>query len=110
MDGIDSVTRLRRIEVDRDRYNQPIYDIVEDELPKALFAPRHIVPAVEVGRQPTVVEPTLYWPDLWPDIEASDRLRVRGREFEVNAEAADWKGHGIGGLVVVLKDSTEGVP
>lgn len=109
MDGIDPVTRLRRVLVGRDRYNQPIYDTVEEELPKALYAPRHVVPAVEVGRQPTIVEPTLYWPNLWPDVAADDRLRVRGREFEVNADAAEWRGHGVGGLVVVLKDSQEGV-
>lgn len=109
MDGIDPVTRLRRTEVGRDRYNQPIFESVETVLPKALFAPRHVVPAVELGRQPTIVQPTLYWPRVWPDVVASDRLRVRGREFEVNAEATEWRGHGVGGLIVVLLDSTEGV-
>ncbi|WP_156316524.1 hypothetical protein [Leucobacter japonicus] len=110
MDGIDPVTRIRRVETGRDRYNQPIYDTTESDLPKALYAPRHVIPAVEVGRQPSVVEPTLYWPNLWPDVSADDLLRVRGREYEVNAEAAEWRGHGAGGLVVVLKDSFEGVP
>ncbi len=109
MDGNDAVTRFRRVESGRDRYNQPIYTTTETDLPDALFAPRHVVPAVEVGRQPTIVEPTLYWPDLWPDVAASDRLRVRGRVYEVNADAAEWRGHGAGGLVVVLKDSAEGV-
>lgn len=103
------MTRIRRVEIGRDRYNQPIYDTVEDELPKALYAPRHVIPAVEVGRQPTVSEPTLYWPNAWPDVAADDLLRVRGREFEVNAEAAEWRGHSVGGLVVVLKDSFEAV-
>lgn len=110
MDGIDPVVRLRRVQTDTDRYGQPIYSTVETGLPKALFAPRHVVPAVEVGRQPTIVEPTLYWPNLWPDVAASDRLRVRGRVFEVNTDAAEWRGHGVGGLSVVLKDSAEGVP
>lgn len=110
MDGIDPVKRLRRSQTGTDRYGLPIYKTTETDLPRAMFAPRHIVPAVEVGRQPTIVEPTLYWPDLWPDVAASDRLRVRGRVYEVNADAADWKGHGVGGLVVVLKDSAEGVP
>jgi hypothetical protein len=109
VDGIDPVTRIRRAETGKDRYHQPIYSTTEADLPKALFAPRHVVPAVEVGRQPTIVEPTLYWPNRWPDVDASDRLRVRGRTYEVNAEATDWKGHGVGGLVVVLKDSKEGV-
>lgn len=109
MDGTDTVTRLRRIEVGRDRYNQPIYELVEEELPKALFAPRHVVPAVEVGRQPVVVEPTLYWHDKWPDVVVSDRLLVRGRQYEVLAVPAEWRGHGAGGLTVVLKDESEGV-
>lgn len=110
MAGIDPVTRLRRVQVGVDRYKQPIYETQESELPLALFAPRHVVPAVEVGRQATVVEPTLYWPDVWPDVAASDRLRVRGRVFEVNADASEWRGHGAGGLVVVLKDTKEGTP
>lgn len=109
MDGIDPVVRLRRTKTGEDRYGQPIYSTVETALPNALFAPRHVVPAVEVGRQPTVVEPTLYWHNQWPDVAASDRLRVRGRVFEVNADAAEWRGHGVGGLAVVLKDSVEGV-
>jgi len=109
VDGIDPVVRIRRVEVGRDRYNQPIYDMSESELPRALFAPRHVVPAVEVGRQPTVVEPTLYWSKLWPDVSADDLLRVRGREYQVNAESTEWRGRGVGGLIVVLKDSFEGV-
>lgn len=109
MDGVDTVTRLRRVETGKDRYNQPIYETTETDLPKALFAPKHVVPAVEVGRQPTVVEPTLYWWKQWPDVVESDRVRVRGRVYEVLATPADWRGHGIGGLVVVLKDSAEGV-
>lgn len=109
MDGIDAVTRLRRTQVGVDRYNEPIYEVVESPLPRALFAPRHVVPAVEVGRQPSIVQPTLYWPRVWPDVAASDVLRVRGRDYEVNAEATEWRGHGVGGLIVVLRDSTEGV-
>lgn len=109
MDGIDPVVRLRREQTGTDRYGLPVYETTETDLPRAMFAPRNVVPAVEVGRQPTIVEPTLYWPDLWPDVVASDRLRVRGRVYEVNADTADWKGHGVGGLVVVLKDSAEGV-
>lgn len=110
MDGVDSVTRLRRTETGEDRYGLPIYETAETELPKALYAPKHVSPAVEVGRQVTVVEPTLYWPNKWPDVVASDRLRVRGREFEVHTIPSEWQGHGVGGLVVVLKDSEEGVP
>ena len=109
MRGNEPVTRIRRTETGRDRYNQPIYDTVEQALPLALFAPKHLVPAVEVGRQPVVVEPTLYWANQWPDVVETDRLRVRGREYEVLAQPAEWRGHGAGGLTVVLRDITEGV-
>lgn len=111
MNGTDQVTRLRREETGKDRYNNPVYETVETEIePLALFAPKDVIPSVEVGREPTIVEPTLYWFNEWPDITASDRVRVRGVEFEVQSVPSDWRGTGVGGLVVKLRDSTEGVP
>ena len=88
----------------------PIYSTTETDLPVARFVPRHVVPAVEVGRSATVVEPTLYWHNSWPDVKVSDRLIVRSRTFEVVSDASEWRGDHLGGLVVVLRDSTEGVP
>lgn len=111
MNGVDEVTRLRREQTGMDRYNNPIYETVETILPElALFAPKDVIPAVEVGREPTIVEPSLYWHQVWPDLVASDRVRVRGVEYEVNAVPAEWRGSTVGGLVVKLRDSSEGVP
>lgn len=111
MNGVDQVTRLRREQAGVDRYNNPTYETTETVLEDlALFAPKHTIPALEVGRAPVVVEPTLYWFNRWPDVVASDRLRVRGVEYEVQSVPSDWRGEGVGGLVVVLRDSAEGVP
>lgn len=111
MNGVDLVTRLRREQVGVDRYNNPVYETVETEIPElALFAPKDVIPSVEVGREPTIVEPSLYWWNTWPDVTASDRLRVRGVEYEVQSIPADWRSSTIGGLVVKLRDSAEGVP
>jgi|SRR5690606_23686846 len=111
MNGVDEVTRLRREQAGVDRYNNKVYETVETVLADlALFAPKHVLPPLEVGRSPVIVEPTLYWFQKWPDIRADDRLRVRGVEYEVQAIPADWRGEAVGGLVVVLHDSTEGVP
>lgn len=111
MNGNERVTRLRRERSGQDRYGNPIYSVIEAELPEmALFAPKDVIPAQEVGRSPVVVEPTLYWPDAWPDIRADDRLRVRGLEYEVEAIPAEWRGQTAGGLTVKLRDSSEGMP
>lgn len=111
MNGVDEVTRLRREQTGVDRYNNPIFETVETVLPElALFAPKDVIPSAEVGRSPVVVEPSLYWWEAWPDIVASDRVRVRGVEYEVSAVPADWRGRTVGGFVVKLHDSTEGVP
>lgn len=110
MNGVDEVTRLRREQTGSDRYGNPVYELVETVLAElALFAPKDVIPAVEVGRSPTVVEPSLYWFEAWPDVRADDRLRVRGVEYEVASVPADWRGRTVGGLVVKLRDSAEGV-
>lgn len=111
MRGVDQVTRLRREQTGVDRYGNPTYGTTATDIPElALFAPKHTIPALEVGRAPVVVEPTVYWFQVWPDVVASDRLRVRGVEYEVQSVPADWRSENVGGLVVVLRDSAEGVP
>lgn len=111
MNGVDEVVRLRREVTGTDRYGNPLYELVESVIPElALFAPKDVIPAAEVGRSPTVVEPSLYWLNAWPDIRESDRVRVRGVEYEVLSTPADWRGPAVGGLVVKLKDAVEGVP
>lgn len=107
---MDTVKRVRRTISGVDRYGAPVYSTTEADLPDGRFVPRHVVPAVEVGRQATVVEPTIYWHNAWPDVKASDRLIVRGRTYEVLSDTSEWRGDKLGGLVVVLRASTEGVP
>lgn len=111
MNGVDEVTRLRRVQTGQDRYGNPVFEVVESVIPeRALFAPKDVVPSPEPGRSPVVVEPTLYWFQSWPDLNAADRVRVRGVEYEVETVPADWRSPSVGGLVVKLRDSTEGVP
>ena len=111
MKGTDVVTRLRREQTGTDRYGNKVFGVVESVIPElALFAPKDVIPSQEVGRSPVVVEPSLYWFKSWPDVVASDRVRVRGVEYEVLATPADWRSSSVGGLVVKLHDSTEGVP
>lgn len=111
VNGVDQVTRIRREQTGVDRYGNPVYGTVEVVLSElALFAPKDVIPAVEVGRSPIVVEPSLYWFKSWPDVRPDDRVRVRGVEYEVEAVPADWRSSSVGGLVVKLRDSAEGVP
>jgi len=110
MNGVDQVVRLRREQVGVDRYQNPVYETVESVIPElALFAPKDVIPSLEVGRSPVIVEPTLYWFKSWPDVRADDRLRVRGVTYEVQSVPADWRGTSVGGFAVKLRDSTEGV-
>lgn len=99
----DLVVRLRKEQTGEDRYGDPVYGDVESPLPGALFAPGGTSEPVGPGREPVVMEPTLYWRNQWPDVVASDRLRVRGRVFEVEGEPAEWRGKRVGGLVVTLR-------
>lgn len=106
----ETVVRLRREQTGEDRYGNPVFEDVESSLPGALFAPRGVIPSPEPGREPVVVEPTLYWLLDWPDVVASDRLRVRGVTYEVQSRPADWRGDITGGLTVMLRETEEGVP
>lgn len=111
MNGVDSVIRLRRERVGDDRYGNPLYEVAETPIAElALFAPRDVIPSPEPGRAPVIVEPTLYWFQSWPDVRADDKLRVRGVEYEVQSIPAEWRSPAVGGLVVKLRDSAEGVP
>lgn len=107
---VDAVTRLRRVADGEDRYNNPLYTETVTELAPALFAPKDVIPPSEPGREPVVVEPTLYWRNEWPDVVASDRLIVRGKTYNVQSIPADWRGSNVGGLVVKLHASEDGVP
>jgi len=102
----EPVVRIRRVQVDTDRYGNPVWGDVEAELEGAFFAPGGSRETVAVGGTPIVTEPTLYFPKVWPDLVVSDRVRVRGVTYEVEGHPQDWQspwGSRLGGLVVSLK-------
>lgn len=104
MRGNEPVVRLRNEQVGEDEYRNPIFDDVPTDLPPALFAPGGVSEPVELGRNPVVSEPTLYWPGEWPDVTHEDRLRVRGLVYAVEGQPADWRHpSNLGGLVVTLR-------
>lgn len=94
-----------------DRYGNPIPGAdVEVALPRAAFDPGGSLEPVEVGRAPVVTTPKAYWRDVAPDVQATDRLRVRGIVYRVEGRPALWVNPHTGrtaGLVVELR-SDEG--
>ena len=106
---METVIRIRRgPQTGTDAFGQPIYGPdVPTDIPGALFDPGGSTEPFEPGRTPLVTVPTLYFPGAWPDIVATDRIRVRGHEFAVTGVPADWRpvmDSGPGGLVVSLAD------
>lgn len=105
----ETVTRIRPgAQTGTDAFGQPVYGSdAETDIDGAMFAPGGSSEPVEVGREAVVTAPTLYFRGTWPDIVATDRIRVRGVEFAVDGKPADWRDPfgtgGPGGLVVTLK-------
>ena len=89
----ESVTRIRPgAQTGTDAFNDPIYGPdVEATIDGALFSPGGSTEAPEPGRDPIVTVPTLYFRGSWPDITATDRVRVRGQVFEVVGVPANWQ-------------------
>jgi hypothetical protein len=107
----ETVTRLRYATTGTDRYGNAVRD-PDDEAPAelpiagAMFDPGGSVEPVERGREAVITQPTAYFVGQWPDILASDQLRIRGRVYEVIGDPGDWRsgfGTSLGGLVVPLK-------
>lgn len=104
----EPVTRIRAEVVGEDRYGNPVTGDVESTLPSAGFAPEGSPEVDQVGRVVVTGRPSLYWRGEWPDVVASDRVRVRGVVYAVDGTPADWRdpwGSPLGGLVVRLKVS-----
>ncbi|QCB93302.1 phage head completion protein [Cellulomonas shaoxiangyii] len=101
------VVRLRDVATGVDPYGNPVETTTETAIPGAFFAPEQASrESTEVGRESVTIKPSLYFPKSWPDITARDRVRVRGREYAVDGEPADWRspwGSSLGGLVVTLQ-------
>jgi hypothetical protein len=102
----EPVTRRRRAQSGTDRYGNPTYtttDVVLEE--RAAFDPGGTREPVEVGREPVVTTPKLYFTER-PDLVSSDVVLVRGQAFTVQGDPADWRdpwGSAVGGLVVELQ-------
>lgn len=86
-----AVTRLRTTPGDKDQYGERMPgQTVEEPLPDALFAPGGTSEPVMAGAAPVLSSPTLYWPGQWPDLTATDRVRVGGVIYRVEGRPADW--------------------
>lgn len=103
----EPVTRRRNEQTGTDRYGEPIFETVDTVLEDgAAFDPGGSREPVEVGRTQTVTTPKLYFRGARPDLHAGDRVLMRGVEFQVEGDPADWRspyGTDLGGLVVELK-------
>lgn len=105
----EPIYRHRRGKTGEDAYRNDVYGWTRTKLADGLFAPGGISEPIEPGREPVVTEPTVYWRNAWPDVIAADRIEVRGLTYDVIGDPADWRGTIVGGLVVKLKRSEEGV-
>lgn len=101
------VVRLRRTQTSEDRYGQPVYEETETVMPPALFQPGAMVEAIERGREPVVLAPTLYWRNQFPDILHTDRLNVLEETYKVIGEPQQWRGNKAAGLVVQLRSTKD---
>lgn len=102
----ETVTRLRRVDTGEvDRYGNPVYADDSTDLDGAMFAPGGSVEPAEVGREPVVTTPTLYF-TRQVDVVSSDQLVVRGDTYQVTGRPATWVSPWTGetmGTVVTLE-------
>jgi len=104
----ETVTRIRRGEqIGTDAYNKPIYGPdTETDFQGAFVAFGDPWEAHEVGRNSDHSDLSVFFPNQYPDIVGSDRLRVRGVEYPVMSDPPEWKspwGSRIGGLLVRMR-------
>jgi hypothetical protein len=103
----EPVTRRRQQQTGVDRYDNPVYELVDTVLvERAGFDPGGSREPVEVGREQTITTPKLYFRRQYPDLIDTDQVIVRGVVFDIEGNPPDWKspyGSAVGGLVVELK-------
>lgn len=101
----EPVTRRRNEQIGEDRYHDPIYGDVDVVLEQtAAFDPGGSREPVEVGREAVITTPKLYFRES-PDLTREDRVVMRGKEYMVEGDPADWRspwGSDSGGVVVEL--------
>lgn len=101
----ETVTRIRRQKTGEDRDNEPIYSDTETAVSGAGVAWGPSEEPLLIAGNPVTVDATLYFWESSPDIKREDRIRVRGKVYEVAGDPADWRNPFTGwnaGLVVNL--------
>lgn len=104
---METVIRLRA-GTTSDRYNSAVDDWTDPdelEINSCAVAPRLDSEDRTNGRQGVIVGLTVYAP-AGADILATDRVRVRGDDYEVDGEPGDWRspyGTANGGLEIALR-------
>ncbi|MET0490363.1 MAG: hypothetical protein ABW143_09025 [Acidimicrobiales bacterium] len=104
----ETIVRLRAgASTDEDRYGDPLpSDDVRTPITGAMFDPGGTREPAEVGRQPVITTPKLYFRDQEPNLSAGDRVEVRGLVFDIEGDLAVWVNPWTGrteGTVVELK-------
>lgn len=103
----ERVVRIRRTRVGTDpRYNEPVWEDVETPIPGAGVAPGPTEEPLVVDGQPATADAALYFFESSPDIVRTDRVRVRGKVYNVIGDPAEWVNAFTGwraGLAVYLK-------
>ena len=87
----ETITRLRAGTA-TDRYTNEIKDWTDPEeleIDNVAVAPRQSSEDTAAGREGVIIGLTLYAP-AGSDIEAVDRVVVRGETYEVDGEIAEW--------------------
>lgn len=88
----EQVVRIRREQTGEDRYGNPEYGDVEALLEeRAGFDPGGYREPAEVGREPLITSPKLYFWQAAPDLRDDDRVRVRGQEYVITGRPAQWE-------------------
>lgn len=106
----ETVVRLRAVVVLDPYSGEPVAldwtDPDQLDINGCAFAPGGSEEPLEQGRNAVVTSPTVYAP-TGADVEARDRLVIRGRTWDVDGDPADWRHPMTGwmpGVVIPLKE------
>ena len=101
---MESITRIRRSSTSTDSYGQPVYTTTSTTL-QAYVSARISTTNFDPDQVVVVDGLTIYLPG-GTDVQDDDRFEIRGRTYEIDGEAFDWR-DGLGtwnpGVVVNLQ-------